>query len=238
MGYDPQSVARQLSGYIQKAKRPLRHSIPVLAADPVFADGITLWMDPAGNLRSFAPDGTKYQYAKTTVTAASGSFPADPQPELFEQTYSASWARAFCNTHGAEDGALLGYGDDPSGGHGYRKVMIGLPAATIVTDLTGATVDDVTLTLVNADAYADDITIHVGWHNQTSAPAVYSATRSETVLIEAPKVGRVSTILDDVFGTALRDNLYKGFTIEQPTGFINGGAIDWAATTITIAYTV
>src|SRR5215216_4252279 len=97
------AAAKQVSRAIERARYKPRDLIPVLEDDPDVDDGITLWMDPNGNLRSYGPDGTKYQYAKTSVTAASGAFPSDPLPELFEETYLAVWARAFCDTHGAED---------------------------------------------------------------------------------------------------------------------------------------
>lgn len=231
-------AAKAVSRAIERTRYKPRHSPPVLESDPVFEDGITLWMDPNGNLRSFAPDGTKYQYAKTSVTAASGSLPADPMPEMFEQTYAATWGRAFCDTHGLEVAPFPGYGDDLATTHGYRKIMIGFDSATIQTDLAGATIDMVELSFTNVEAYADTVSLHVGWHDQTAAPSVWSAVRADTAILEYPRAGQLWTQVDDTFGTALRDNLYDGLTIEQPAGYVNSGAIDWAATQIRISYTV
>lgn len=237
MADDLQQAAKRVSRAIERARYKPRIFVPILTADPDPEDGITLYLDPNGNLRSMV-EGTIYQYSKTTVTAASGSFASDPQPELFEKTYAAVWARAFCDLHGAEDTTFPGYGDDPANTHGYRRIMIGLPDATIRADTAGATIDAVTLTFTNTDAFAEQVTLHVGWHAQTATPASYTATRADTVLIDAPKVGVVSQQVDETFGTALRDDLYRGLTIEQPPGNINAGTIDWAATSITIAYTV
>lgn len=238
MGQDVRKAGEQVSAAIQRAKYKPRDTIPVLTAHPDVEDGITLYLDPNGNLRAMAPDGTIYQYTKTAVTAPSGSFPADPMPEMFTATYSAAWARAFCDTHGVENVPLLGYGDDPANTHGYRTIMIGFPSATIQTDLAGATIDDVELSITNVDAFLPQVTLHIGWHDQTSAPTIYSATRAETVEIEVPKAGQIWTPLDDVFGEALRDNLYDGITIEQPRGLANSGSLDWTATQIRIDYTV
>lgn len=237
MADDPQVVARQLSGAIQKARRPVRHSIPVLEDDPDVEEGISLYLDPNGNLRSIV-DGVTYQYNKTATTTASGTFSSDPMPEMFEQTYSAAWARVFCAAHGVESPTFTGYGDDPANTHGYRKIMIGLPDATIRADTAGAVIDDVELSFTNVDAFASSVVLHIGWHDVTAAPTVWSATRAETELIEVPKVGPVWWPVDDVFGTALRDNIYKGLTIVQPAGLIHSGAIDWSATQIKITYTV
>lgn len=238
MGQDSNKAGELVSAAIQRVKYKPRHSIPVLESDPVFADGITLWMDPNGNLRSFAPDGTKYQYSKTAVTAASGSLPSDPMPEMFTQTYSAAWAVGFCDTHGVENVPFPGYGDDPANTHGYRTIMIGFPSSTIQTDLAGATIDDVAINITNVDAFLPQVTLHIGWHDQTTAPAFYIATRAETVEIEVPKAGQIWVPLDDVFGEGLRDNLYDGITIEQPRGWGNSGSLEWSATQIRIGYTV
>jgi hypothetical protein len=238
MAHDVNKAGEQVSAAIQRAKYKPRDTIPVLTAHPDVEDGITLYLDPNGNLRAMAPDGSIYQYTKTTLTSPSGSFPADPMPEMFTATYAAAWARAFCATHGVESVPFPGYGDDPTNTHGYRKIMIGFPSATIQTDLAGATIDDVELGITNVDAFVPQVTLHIGWHDQTSAPTAYSATRAETVQIEVPRVGHVWAPVDDVFGTALRDNLYDGITIEQPGGFTDSGAIDWAATEIRINYTV
>jgi hypothetical protein len=232
------NAAKLVSRAIERARYKPRDLIPILEDDPDFNDGITMWFDPDMNLRSYGPDGTKYQYAKTAVTAASGSLPSDPLPELLEGTYSAVWGRAFCDTHGVEDVPFPGYGDDLATTHGYRKIMIGFDSATIQPDLAGATIDTVELSFTNVEAYADQVSLHVGWHQQTVAPAAWSAVRADTAILEYPRAGQLWSRVDDTFGTGLRDSLFTGLTIEQPAGYVNAGAIDWAATQIRITYTV
>lgn len=231
-------AAKQVSRAIERVRYKPRDLIPILEDDPDYEDGITMWFDPNMNLRSYGPDGTKYQYAKTSVTAASGSFPSDPLPELAEATYSAVWGRAFCDTHGVEDVPFPGYGDDIATTHGYRTIMIGFDANAIQTDLAGATIDTVELSFTNVDAYTDQVSLHVGWHMQTVLPSAYSAVRADAAVLEYPRAGQLWSRVDDAFGFGLRDGLFKGLTIEQPAGYVNSGAIDWAATQIRIAYTI
>lgn len=202
-------------------------------------------MDPNGNLRSWAPDGTKYQYAKTAVTAASGTLPVDPQPETLVQTYDAQWAATYCDLHGLETGSPgLWYGDAPDASHLARKIMIGLPDATIRTDTNGATIEKVELIATNLDAYADLVALYWGLHNVTgSAPATYSATRTDCYIGQWPRVGSEvggSGKYRDVhtgIGTLLRDNAAKGLTIDQPSDVGNAGQIDWTSVKLRITYT-
>lgn len=231
-------AAKQVSRAIERARYKPRDLIPILEDDPSFNDGITMWFDPNMNLRSYGPDGTKYQYAKTAVTTPTGSFPSDPLPEMREATYSAAWGRAFCYTHGAEDTPFPGYGDDLATTHGYRTIMIGFDSASIQADLAGATIDTVELSFTNVEAYADQVSLHVGWHDRTAVPSAWSAVRADAAILEYPRAGQLWSRVDDAFGVGLRDNLFDGLTIEQPAGYVNSGAIDWAATQIRISYTI
>jgi hypothetical protein len=241
-------AADQLGKLLGRGRRPTRSvHIPVLQPDPPFSSGINLWLDPAGNLRSYGPDGTKYQYTKTTVTANSGSFPADPQPETKQTIYDAQWAATYCDTHGLETGTPgLWYGDDRDGLHLGRKLMIGLPDATIRSDTAGGVIEKVDITATNLDAYADSVSLHWGLHNVTgSAPATYSAVRKDGYIGTWPKVGfdasSGGTRYRNVhvgFGTMLRDNTAKGFTIDQPGGWGGAGILDWTSVKIRITYTV
>lgn len=232
----------QLAAILKKGRRPQRSvGVPVLQPDPPFSQGINLWMDPAGVLRGYRPDGTKMQYATTTVTANSGTFPADPQPETLVKTYAVDWGRSFCDLHGVETGSPgVWYGDDPTGAHVRRKVMLGLPDATIRTDLAGATIDTVELSASNLDGYSSTVTLHWGLHNVDAVPASYSAMRADALVDVWPKVGTGETWRPAhvAFGMWLRDNEAKGLTIDQPAGVGYAGLIDWTSVKLRIAYTV
>lgn len=227
---------------IKKGRRPQRSvRIPVLEADPPFSQGINLWMDPNGNLRSYGPDETKYQYGKTAVTAASGSFPADPQPETLQKAYATDWGQTYCDVHGVETGTPgVWYGDSVDGAHRGRKIMLGLPDATIRSDLAGATIQRVELTAANLDAAASNVFLHWGLHNEDTAPSVYSAMRKDAYLDYWPRAGPGAApwrVVHNAFGEWLRDNVAKGLTIDQPNGSGNSGLLDWTSVQIRITYT-
>lgn len=232
----------QLGKLLSRGRRPTRSvHIPVLEVDPPFESGINLWMDPDGNLRSWAPGGTKYQYAKTAVTAASGTLPADPQPVTVVTTYTAQWAASYCDVHGQETGNPgLWYGDAPDASHLGRRIMIGLDDATIRTDTNGATIDKVELSATNLDAYSDTVTLYWGLHNVTgSAPASFSAMRAGAFIDQWPRTGTGNKWrnVHTAFGMWLRDNQAKGLTVDQSDGSGNGGQIDWTSVKIRITYT-
>lgn len=232
----------EISKMLRKGRRPQRSArIPVLAADPPFEQGINLWMDPDGNLRSYGPDGTKYQYAKTAVTAASGSLPADPQPETLTKTYAADWGQSYCDVHGVETGTPgVWYGDSLDGAHLARKVMLGLPDATIRADLAGATIDRVELAASNLDAAQSLVYLHWGLHNEDTAPGAYSAMRKDAHVDYWPRAGGGDAPwrrVHNAFGEWLRDNAAKGLTIDQPGGAGNSGQLDWTSVQIRITYT-
>jgi len=229
---------------LRKGRRPQRASIPVLAVDPPFESGITLWLDYAGNLRSWTMQAgvpTKSQYTKTTVTANTAAPPADPQPATLTKTYAVDWAQSYCDVHGVETGTPgVWYGDSFDGAHLARKIMLGLPDATIRADLAGATIEKVELTASNLDAGQSQVYLHWGLHNQDTAPGAYSAMRRDAHLDYWPRAGagdapwrRVHT----AFGEWLRDNAAKGLTIDQPGGAGNSGQLDWTSVRLRITYT-
>jgi len=240
---ESEDVRRAAAGVVtslRKLRRGPQNQIPWLTADPLFEEGITVWMHTDGGLRWYDTLGNVYEATKTSggTTTSSTGFPADPQPELFQKTYVAQWARTFCDQHGVETGDLLDFGDSPDGAHTGRRVMIGLDSATIQTDLAASDIDAVEIQLALSTAYQPPVTVHFGLHDQTSAPATYSAVQRDNngdMSLDFPADGWQP--LHDAFGRWLRDNYGDGLTIDQPPGMINSGQFAWAATQIRISYT-
>lgn len=232
------SAAQSVAKAIKKVRKPPQSQVPWVTEDPAFAEGINVWMHTDGGLRFYDATGAVYEVTKTAggTTTSSTGFPADPEPALFVQTYVAQWARTFCNLHGVETGAGLWYGDDPMGAHAGRRIMIGLPDATIRTDTAGATIDNVELFMINLDAYQIPVAVHFGLHAQTSAPATFSAVWRDGAVLNFPST-EWQTVHPVLFGEMLRDDQARGLTIEQPPGFVNAGQIDWATVAIRISYT-
>jgi hypothetical protein len=214
--------------------------IPVLEDTPLSTQGINLWLDPDGNLRSMAPDGTIYQYAKTAVTASSGTLPADPQPATLQKIYTADWAQSYCDVHGVETGSPGVWYGDSADGHIDRKIMIGLPDDVIRSDLAGAAIERVEIFSANLTASTSRVQLHWGLHNEDTAPAEYSAMRKDAYVDWWPRVGSGELLwrpIHAAFGEWLRDNEAKGLTIDQPSGVGNSGQLDWSSTKIRITYT-
>jgi hypothetical protein len=183
-----------------------------------------------------------YQYTKTTVTANSGSFPADPQPETKQVIYAADFGQTYCDTHGVETGTPgIWFGDSPDGAHVGRKIMLGLPEATIQADLAGATIEKVELSASLLDAFTSTVYLHWGLHAQATAPGAYSAYRKDVFLDYWPKAGPGDAPwrqVHNAVGDWLRDNAAKGLTLDQPSGPGNSGLLDWTSVKIRVTYTV
>jgi hypothetical protein len=229
------AAAKAVSGAVKKAKRPPQWQIPWLEADPAFDEGISLWHLAPNRIRGYNPDGTKYELGTTTLGSSTGSsLPADPEPADYTTTYSAQWGQTFCDLHGVETGGGIWFGDSPGGDHAGRKIMIGLPDSTIRTDLTGADIDLVELKMIVLDAYQKPVTVHLGLHAQTSAPSTYSAVQKDAQLLDYPNAEWQK--IHPAFGRWLRDDYGRGLTIDQPSGFINAGQLDWASVQIRFTY--
>jgi len=234
---DVRRAAAGVVAALRKTRKGAQNQIPWLTADPAFDEGITVWMHTDGGLRWYDALGNVYEATKTSggTTSSSTGFPADPEPALFQTIYVAQWARTFCDQHGVETGDLLDFGDSPDGAHTGRRVMIGFDSATIQTDLAGADIDAIEIQLALSSAYQSPVTIHYGLHDQTSAPATYSAIQKDATLLDYPNDSWQP--LHDAFGRWLRDNYGDGLTIDQPPGMLNSGQFAWANTQIRVSYT-
>lgn len=238
--------AQDEMGQVIKKGRPKKRGtrIPVLDSDPSFDSGINLWMDPNGNLRSYAPDGTKYQYAKTAVTSNSGSFPFDFQPETLRGVWSPSGAQSYCDDHGIETGSPgLWYGDSADGLHHNRRIMIEFAMSTVRTAIANSTIEKVEIFANNLTAFMPNVSLHWGLHNSATLPAAYAVTRKDYHVEFWPAVGNNGwQEIHPAVGEYIRDSSAsgsEGFTIEQPldSGPGNSGLIDWTSFLLRITYT-
>lgn len=214
-----------------------RPRVPSFTSTPSVGSGWRMWMNPTnGRLQvrladdtivTFYPDagagsggdgGTGTSGGSTTKTLK----PADPRPHRHTKTYSASWSSAFCATHGKEGGGQLYYGYYP-GSHGERKIMLGLPDATIRADLSGATIRKVEFQMRNTHAYLNGgVDVSFGAHAKSSEPGSYSSVRERVVSRHWPKSGYGEAWRDvpDWFGERLKSGAIAGITINQPSSAI------------------
>jgi hypothetical protein len=233
----------------------LRSPVPTFASDPASSTGWRLWFNGGtGELRGRLANGSVVTYAPVTAgssgdggTGTNGGStstktkPADPTPKKYRKTYATTWGRTFCATHGVETGGRLRYGTFSGSYHGMRKIMLGFDDAAIRADLSGATIRDVELTMLNTDSWSHGgIDVHFGAHNKSGPQGSWSAVRRNVWDGHWPETGTGPTWRDvpDWIGKALRDNTIKGLTIDQPSSSAAYyGEMDWASVQLRIHYT-
>lgn len=237
-----------------------RPAIPTFATNPLFSSGWRLWFHGGtGELRGYLANGTVVRYAPVTAGSsgdggtgsAGGSTTTKPKPTETktvkrERTYTPTWARAFCPSHGVETGASLYYGDSVFSSHGQRKIMIGFDDAAIRADLNGSINREVWIKAHNDHAYANSgVDIRWGGHNRSGPPGAYSSVRERVWTDHWPKVGYGAPVRDGWrkaplwFANQLRDGNIRGLTINQQSGADPYyGAIDWDSIRLRVIYTV
>lgn len=262
-----QRAARRLAGKIgdiatqAKSQRSTGMRLPELDADPdvgsptnlwVLADGRICWRTLDGvTHRAFPWEQLKTKFAPAGTTGGStdsdgGSTstkpkPADPRPSKYRKTYAATWGRTYCPQHGMEQAPSLRYGTFPGSSHGLRRIMLGFDDSTIRSDLSGATIRKVEISVRNDDAWDySGVDLHWGAHNSTSPPSGFSPVRRNVWSGRWPHSGYGSTwrTVPDWYGAALRDGNARGLTLDQPSSAAGYyGAIDWSSARIRITYT-
>lgn len=157
-----------------------------------------------------------YDSFDPTANSGSGSNPA----QTYTKTYSCTWSG---NYNGS--GTRLTTNNDVFQGqydatNGNQKSMIGFDYTTIASDLTGATITKVQLTMTDKHWYYNDGgTAIVGTHNQavSSAPSTWSGTSSINTYASWPKGGTLAVVLNNSIGTAIQAGTAKGIVLGPGT---------------------
>lgn len=137
--------------------------------------------------------------------------------QTYTKTYSCTWSGRY-NQSGSRlnsNGDIYqGYYD---GTNGNQKSLIGFDYSTIASDLSGATISKVELTMTDKHWYYNDGgTAVIGTHNQSvsSAPASYGSTTANRVQSSGwPKGGTRTVSLGTTIGNEFRDGTTKGLCI-------------------------
>lgn len=170
--------------------------------------------------------------------------------QTYTKTYLPLWSRAYNGngTPGSYTNANSLYqGYNQSDGNGVRKSMIGYDYATIASDLSGATIQNVSLTMYFAHWYNNSGgTCNIGYHNYAggSAPASYQTVGFIYASTGWPKPGlRTVDLTAAGLGTVLKSGAAKGVTIGDGAstsatyyGYANGAAMS-NPPSLTITYT-
>lgn len=193
--------------------------IPVLDEDPEDDDPTNLWLLNDGRLRSRTADGTIHEYTPAVSPGGSTStVPKPPAVSMFQHqtTWESDEASCYCPVHGVE--GLMYYGQLDTT-HGERRLMYGFDDAAIRTALLDSVVRKVELRATNLHAYRDDgVSIRWGGHSAGSLGSAFSQNYPGVWSGNWPSVGGGTwRTIPNWFGTALKDDLIRGLTVDQPT---------------------
>lgn len=223
---------KELQQLITTIVRQQRFVIPTFAADPPETDPTNLWMRYDGRLRGRYWNGASYTYidyplrSDITSPPAVPAYPAAPAattpPTSHFKTYTAIWGQSYDGLGAYRTDALGNvyafFGSETPWGD--QKSLLGFEYWNIAADLSGSTINSVTLNLTGVNSYYDNgATVSVGMHNEINWLATYDVTtapvrraKEQTVLPGSD----ISIDLPVLFGQKLRDNSAKGILLEAP----------------------
>jgi hypothetical protein len=160
-----------------------------------------------------------YDNFDPTATGGSGANPG----QSYTKSYNTTWTGRYNGS-----GSLLNANNDVYQGqydsnNGNQKSMLGFNFSAIQSDLSGATVTGVTLTLTNKHWYNNaGGTAVIGTHNSSasSAPGTFASTSLDLAeFSEWPLGATWAVTLDPVdFGTPLKNNTIKGLVLGPGAG--------------------
>lgn len=151
------------------------------------------------------------------VSKASGT-PDPPPTATYTKTFNATWSRSYDSDGGTRTGddtthCYQGY---YSGTHGNTRSLIGFDYASIMSALSGATVNSVKLTFRVLHTFENSgAPIQIGGHNYTSKPSTWNGGNvAEQQTSKSGIAGSTYTItLPSSFGTNFKSGAWKGIAI-------------------------
>lgn len=146
---------------------------------------------------------------------ASGSGGGTPPPQTYTKTYLANWSGSY-QSDGDNRNISECYQGYYSGTNGNQYSLIGLPYATIQSDLSGATINKVEVYLNNNHWYQNaGGTAVIGTHTYSSEPSTASlANVNEDINRSSFTYGQAKWVtVSNSIGTALKNNTAKGIAL-------------------------
>lgn len=146
---------------------------------------------------------------------ASGSGGGTPPVQTYTKTYAANWSGSY-QSDGDNRNVSECYQGYYSGTNGNQYSLIGLPYATIQSDLAGATVTKTEIYLNNNHFYSNSGgTAYVGTHTYASEPTTASLSNvSERLDSEAFSYGQAKWFtVTNTIANNLKNNTAKGIAL-------------------------
>jgi len=243
---------------VREMDRPRPFEIPRFQADPPEQDPTNLWMRWDGRLRGRYWNGASYTYVdypmRSDITAppAVPAAPAPPAPGTIPQTYETTWTATWSQTYQGNDtkrtdtaGETQLYFGQVDTTLGLQKSLVGFDGVSLVSTLTGSTIQKIELTMTLLGAYWSSVKTQFGLHNLSAEPVTFDGTT-----IDQRKVGKGTfsvsgnnTIaLPLAFAQSMRAGTAKGLAIEAPSadrefyGFAAGVGSGYTPPKLTITY--
>lgn len=140
-----------------------------------------------------------------------------PPVASYTKTYSGNWSQTYNESGSSKSGDTVDQGDFGDSA-GNRRGLIGFPYSSIMSDLSGATVTSIKLTLYAEHWYFDaGGTAVLGTHDYTSKPGTWADSRvnqNRTTVASWPKPGKkVVSLSTATFGADFKSGAAKGIAI-------------------------
>jgi len=252
--------AAQVEALIESKLRQQRFVVPMFAADPPETDPTNLWMRYDGRLRGRYWNGASYTYVdypmRSDITAppAVPVYPAKPATPLAPQTTVSQWTALWSQTYtgtGTKRTDTIGesnlvFGQDAGGVYSTQKALFGFDYASIVTALTGSTIQSVQLDFVALSTFfGGPVSAFLGMHNQTAEPSTFDVT---TTILRYGDLetfvpgGGFSCTIPISFAQQLRAGTAKGIVLEAQnndkgnSGIVAGVGSGYTPPVLTVTY--
>jgi hypothetical protein len=197
-----------------------RPPLPTFAVAPVVSTGWRMWLDGAtGAIKTRLANDTIKTYSADAAGGSSdgGSAPGPGAPVTNVSTWSADDANCYCPEHGIETALYYGRW---SATHNERRLMFGFDATAIRNAITAnGVILKVEMRVTNLHSNPNSgVYITWGGHNIDNLPGSFSQRYANVWKSKWPKVGGYTwRVMPVWFGTAFRDGLIRGLTVDQPS---------------------
>lgn len=137
--------------------------------------------------------------------------------QTYTKTYNGNWSQTYNGSGSQKSGDTCDQGDFGDSA-GNRRSLIGFPYSSIMSDLTGATLVSIKLSLYAEHWYYDaGGTAVIGTHDYTSKPGTWADSRvlqNRTTVANWPKPGKkVLTLSNATFGADFQSGAAKGIAL-------------------------
>lgn len=207
-------------------------AIPVLDEDPPEDSPIQVWVLQSGRLRLRYrdTDGVSLVIREYEPVAAPGSSESEePTPDpvyvptLRQTTYDATWSATYrgAGPMRTDKPGLMGHGSSGDSWSGKMSSLIGFDYGAIMSDLSGATINNAWIVISNERSwYNSGTTLTFGGHGYGSAPGSWNGTGLPVNMAGTGHIGKgakdVTLGIPLAIAQGFRDGTVLGVALQAP----------------------